>query len=47
MAVVFSKIKAKNAGVAVATTSIFNADIRKKNHISLSSLSSQSTSHKG
>ena len=27
-----------------ATASIFNADIRKKNNISLSSLSSQSTS---
>jgi hypothetical protein len=38
MAVVFSKINTKTAGVAVATTSIFNAEIRKKNYISLSSL---------
>jgi hypothetical protein len=38
MAVVFLKIKTKNAGVAVATTSIFNAEIWKKNYISLSSL---------
>jgi hypothetical protein len=43
MAVIFLKIKAKNADVAVATASIFNADIRKKNRILLSSLSSQST----
>jgi len=39
MAVIFLKIKAKNAGVAVATASIFNAEIWKKNHNSLSSLS--------
>ncbi len=39
MAVIFSKIEAKNAGIAVATASIFNEDIWKKNHISLSSLS--------
>jgi hypothetical protein len=38
MAVVFSKIKTKNAGVAIATTSIFNAEIWKKNYISISSL---------
>jgi hypothetical protein len=38
----FLKIKAKNADLAVATASIFNVDIRKKNNISLSSLSSQS-----
>jgi hypothetical protein len=38
MAVVFSKIKTKNARVAVATTSIFNAEIWKKNYLSLSSL---------
>jgi hypothetical protein len=43
MAVIFLKIKAKNADVAVATASIFNADIRKKKNILLSSLSSQST----
>jgi hypothetical protein len=43
MAVIFLKIKAKNADVAVATASIFNADIRKKNNISLSSFSSQMT----
>ena len=43
MAVIFLKIKAKNAGIAVATASIFNAEIRKKNNISLSSLSGQST----
>ena len=43
MAVIFLKIKAKKADVAVATESILNADIRKKNNISLSSLSSQST----
>ena len=43
MAVIFSKIKAKNAGIAVATASIFNAEIWKKNNISLSSLSGQST----
>jgi hypothetical protein len=35
------------AGVAVATASIFNADIQIKNHISLSSLSGQSTRFKG
>ena len=44
MAVIFLKIKAKNAGVAVATASIFNAELWKKNNISLSSLSGQSTS---
>jgi hypothetical protein len=43
MAVIFSKIKTKNTGVAVATASIFNAEIWKKNHILLSSLSGQST----
>jgi hypothetical protein len=43
MVVVFSKIKAKNAVIAVATTSIFNADIWKKNSISSSCLSLQST----
>jgi hypothetical protein len=43
MSVIFSKIKAKNAGIAVATARIFNADIWKKNNISLSSLSGQST----
>jgi len=43
MAVIFFKIKAKSTGVAVATASIFNAEIEKRNHISLSSLSSQST----
>jgi hypothetical protein len=42
MAVIFLKIKAKITGVTVATASIFNADIRIKNNISLSSLSSQS-----
>lgn len=39
MAVVFSKTKAKNAAMAIAKASIFNADISKKNHISISSLS--------
>jgi hypothetical protein len=29
MGAIFSKIKAKNAGVAVATASIFNAEIWK------------------
>jgi hypothetical protein len=43
MVVIFSKIKAKNAVIAVATTSIFNADIWKKNSISSSCLSLQST----
>jgi hypothetical protein len=43
MAVIFLKIKSKNADIAVAMASIFNADIRIKNNISLSSLSSQST----
>jgi hypothetical protein len=33
MAVIFLKIKAKNAGIAEATVSIFNAEIRKKNNI--------------
>lgn len=33
MAVIFLKIKAKSAVVAVATASIFNTDIRKKNNI--------------
>ncbi len=39
MAVVFSKIKAKNAAISIAKASIFNADISKKNHISISFLS--------
>jgi hypothetical protein len=39
MSVIFSKIKAKNAGIAVAMASIFNAEIGEKNNISLSSLS--------
>jgi predicted ABC-type ATPase len=43
MAVIFLKIKAKNAGVALATASIFNAEVWEKNNISLSSLSRQST----
>ncbi len=43
MVVIFSKIKAKNAVIAVATTSIFNAEIWKKNSISSSCLSLQST----
>jgi len=36
MVVIFSNIKAKNAGIAVATASIFNAEIWKKSRISLS-----------
>ncbi len=47
MAVIFFKIKAKSTGVAVATASIFNAEIEKRNHISLSSLSSHSTRQSG
>jgi L-asparagine transporter-like permease len=43
MRAIFSKIKAKNAVIAVATASIFNAEIWKKSRISLSSLSRQST----
>ncbi len=43
MAVIFFKIKAKSTGVAVATASIFNAEIEKRNHISLSSLSGRFT----
>jgi hypothetical protein len=43
MAVIFLKIKAKNTAIALVTASIFNAEIRKKNNISLSSLSGQST----
>jgi hypothetical protein len=43
MEAVFLKIKAENTGLAVATASIFNDIIRKKNNISLSSLSSVST----
>jgi len=39
MAVIFSKLKAKNTGIAVPTASIFNEDIWKKNYISLSYLS--------
>jgi len=39
MRVIFSKIEAKNAGIAIATTSIFNEDICKKSRISLSFLS--------
>jgi hypothetical protein len=39
MGAIFSKIKAKNAGIAVATASIFNEDIWKKSRILLSSLS--------
>jgi hypothetical protein len=39
MGAIFSKIKAKNAGIAVAMTSIFNAEIWKKSRILLSSLS--------
>jgi hypothetical protein len=44
MAVIFAKIEAKNADVAVATASIFNDEIWKKNNISISSLFGQSTS---
>jgi len=40
---IFSKIKAKNAGIAVATASIFNEEIWKKNNISSSFLSKRST----
>jgi hypothetical protein len=43
MGAIFSKIKAKNAGIAEAKASIFNEDIWKKSPILLSSLSSQST----
>jgi hypothetical protein len=43
MEATFSKIKAKNADVAVATASIFNEDIWGKSPILLSSLSCQST----
>jgi hypothetical protein len=43
MAVIFLKIEAKNVGVAVATARLFNAEIWKKNNISLSSLFCQST----
>lgn len=43
MGAIFSKVKAKNTGIAVATTSIFNAEIWKKSRISLSFLSGQST----
>jgi hypothetical protein len=39
MGAIFSKIEAKNAGIAVATASIFNEDIWKKSPILLSSLS--------
>jgi len=39
MAVIFSKLKAKSTGIAVATASIFNEEIWKKNQISLSYLS--------
>jgi hypothetical protein len=43
MAVIFSKIKAKNAAIARVKASIFNEEIWKKNNISLSYLSGQST----
>ncbi|MEY3420230.1 MAG: hypothetical protein RIR48_510 [Bacteroidota bacterium] len=33
MAVIFTNIKAKNAGVVVATASIFNEEIWEKNNI--------------
>jgi hypothetical protein len=39
MGAIFSKIKAKNAGIAGATASIFNAEIWKKSPILLSNLS--------
>ena len=44
MAVIFLKIEAKNIGEPIGSARLFNEDIWKKNHISLSSLSSQSTS---
>jgi len=39
VAVIFSKIDAEISGTAEAVASIFDKDIWKKNHISLSSLS--------
>ena len=45
MRAIFSKIEAKNAGIAIATTSSFNEDIWKKSRISLSFLSRQSTNY--
>ncbi len=43
MEAIFSKIKAKNAVIALAMASIFNEDIWKNSPILLSYLSRQST----